>query len=97
MSYELLVSRRLLKSWAVITAIWWVIAMGAVANATVWELGPEWCVRYMLVRYMLYLEDGTCARAEIEPPITGVLSSSGGKPLSETLRTHYETLNFSDF
>jgi hypothetical protein len=97
MSYKLHVSRRLLKSWAVITAIWWVIAMGAVANAAARELGPEWCVRYMLVRYMLYLEDGTCAKAAIEPPIAGLGSSSGGKPLSEILRTHYETLNFSDF
>jgi len=97
MSYELPVGRRLLKSWAAIIVIWWMIAMGAVANATVRELGPEWCARYMLVRYMLYMEDSTCAKAAIEPPTTGVGTSSGGKPRSETSRTHYETMNFSDF
>ena len=97
MSYKLHLGRRLLKSWAVITVIWWVIAMGAVANATVWELGPEWCARYMLVRYMLYIEDLSCAKVAIEPPTTDVRTGSAGKPLSEALRTHYKTLDFSDF
>jgi hypothetical protein len=40
-----------------------VFAMFAVANKTVWELGPEWCARYMLVKYMLHMEDGSCSSA----------------------------------
>jgi hypothetical protein len=97
MSYELHLGRHLLKSWPVLILLWWVIAMGAVANATVRELGPEWCARYMLVRYMLFMEDSTCAKVAIAPPKTGVRTSSAGNPLSDALRSHYETLNFSDF
>ena len=55
-------------------AVIMVLAMFAVANKTV--LGPEWCARYMLVKYMLHMEDGSCSSAAIEPPITGVQPSS---------------------
>jgi hypothetical protein len=97
MSYESHLGRRLLKRWAAITVIWWVIAMGAVANATVRELGPEWCARYMLVRYLLFLEDNSCASAATEPPTIGAGTSSGGKPPTEPLRAHYKALDFSEF
>jgi hypothetical protein len=37
------------------------VAMGAVANKTVRGLGPDWCARYMLVKYMLGMEEeGSC-------------------------------------
>jgi hypothetical protein len=67
---------RLLKRCAAPIAVIIVFAMLAVANETVWELGPEWCARYMLVKYMLHMEDGSCSSAAIEPPITGVQPSS---------------------
>ena len=35
-------------------AVIMVLAMFAVANKTVWGLGPEWCARYMLAKYMLH-------------------------------------------
>ena len=61
-----------------------VFAMFAVANKTVWELGPEWCARYMLVKYMLHMEDGSCSSGAIERLITGVQpSSQAGKSLLE--------------
>jgi hypothetical protein len=56
----------LLKSWAAITVIWWVFAMGVVANKALWELGPEWCAEYTLVKYMLYMEDSWCSSAPSE-------------------------------
>jgi hypothetical protein len=55
-------------------AVIMVLAMFAVANKTV--LGPEWCARYMLAKYLLHMEDGSCSSAAIEPPITGVQPSS---------------------
>jgi hypothetical protein len=33
-----------------------VFAMFAIANKTVWELGPEWCARYMLAKHMRHME-----------------------------------------
>ena len=68
--------RRLIKRWAAPMAVIMVLAMFAVANKTVWGLGPEWCARYMLAKYMLHMEDGSCSSAAIEPPITGVQPSS---------------------
>jgi len=68
--------RRLLKRCAAPIAVIMVLSMLAVAHKTVWELGPEWCARYMLVKYMLHMEDGSCSSAAIEPPITGVQPSS---------------------
>jgi hypothetical protein len=41
-----------------------VFAMFAVANKTAWELGPEWCARYTVVKFMLNMEEGLCS---IEP------------------------------
>ena len=73
--------QRLLKRCAAPIAVIIVFGMFAVANKTVWELGPEWCARYMLVRYMLHMEDGSCSSA---PPTTGVQpSSQAGKSLLE--------------
>jgi len=68
--------RRLLKRCAAPIAVIMVLSMLAVAHKTVWELGPEWCARYMLVKYMLHMEDGSCSSAAIEPPITSVQPSS---------------------
>ena len=90
-------SRRLLKRWAAITVIWWVFALAAVANETAWELGPEWCAQYMLIKYMLYMEDSSCSSLEIEPPRIGVRPGPRtGKSLSQTLRTHFETAKLLD-
>ena len=76
--------QRLLKRCAAPIAVIIVFGMFAVANKTVWELGPEWCARYMLIRYMLNMEDGSCSSAAIEPPTTGVQpSSQAGKSLLE--------------
>ena len=87
----------LLKSWAAITVIWWVFAMGVVANKELRELSPEWCAKYMLVKYMLYMEDGGCSSAATELPTPGVqLNSQAGKPLLERLRTHFETMKLLD-
>ena len=90
--------RRLLKRWASpVAAVIMVFAMFVVANKTVWELGPEWCAEYMLVKYMLYMEDGWCLSAASELPTTGVqLNSQAGKTLSERLRVHFETMKFLD-
>ena len=55
-----------------------VFAMFAVANKTAWELGPEWCARYMLVKFMLHMEEGLCSGATIEPP-TGASPTLSGK------------------
>ena len=97
MSKKLPARRQLLKSWAAITVIWWVFAMGVVANKGLWELGPEWCAEYMLVKYMLYMEDGWCLSAASELPTTGVqLNSQAGKTLSERLRVHFETMKLLD-
>jgi hypothetical protein len=97
MSKKLPARRHLLKSWAAITVIWWVFAMGVVANKGLWELGPEWCAEYMLVKYMLYMEDGWCLSAASELPTTGVqLNSQAGKTLSERLRVHLETMKLLD-
>ena len=68
--------QRLLKRCAAPIAVIIVFGMFAVANKTVWELGPEWRARYMLVKYMLHMEDGSCLSGAIEPPITGVQPSS---------------------
>ena len=97
MSNELPARRHLLKSCATITVISWVFAMGVVANKGLSELGPEWCAKYMLVKYMLYMEDGWCLSAATELPTTGVqLNSQAGKTLSERLRVHFETMKFLD-
>jgi hypothetical protein len=97
MSNKLPARRRLLKSWAAITVIWWVFAMGIVANKGRWELGPEWCAEYMLVKYMLYMEDGWCSSAASELPTTGVqLNSQAGRTLSERLRVRFETMKLLD-
>ena len=59
---------RLLKRVAAPLAVIMVFAMFAVVNKTAWELGPEWCARYMLVKFMLHMEEGLCSGATIEPP-----------------------------
>ena len=95
MSNKLPARRHLLKSWAAITVIWWVFAMGVVANKVLWELSPEWCAEYMLVKYLLYMEDGWCLSAA--KPTTGLqLNSQAGKTLSERLRVHLKTMKFLD-
>jgi hypothetical protein len=97
MSNRLPARRHLLKSWAAITVIWWVFAMGVVANRGPWELGPEWCAKYMLVKYMLYMQDGGCLSAASELPTTGVQhNSQAGKPLLERLRIHFGTMKLLD-
>ena len=79
--------RRLLKRCAAPIAVIMVFAMFAVANKTAWELGPEWCARYMLVKYMLHMEDGSCSSAAIEPP-----SITGGRPSSRASKSLSVTL-----
>ena len=75
-------SRRLLKGWAALTVIWCVFAMVVAANKNAWDLGPEWCARYMLVKYMLYMKAGSCAHGAIEPPVVDVQAGSQpGTPL----------------
>ena len=83
--------RRPLQMWVTITAI--AVALAAVADKTVWELGPEWCAQYVLIKYMLYMEDSSCSRFGIKPPNIAIQpSSQSGKPLSETLRVHFVKL-----
>ena len=97
MSNELPARRRLLKSWAAITVVWWVFAMGVVANKELRELSPEWCAKYMLVKYMLYMKDDQCLSAASELPTTGVqLNSQAGKSLLARLRIHFETMKLLD-
>jgi len=66
---------RLLKRVAAPLAV--VLAMFAVVNKTAWELGPEWCARYMLVKFMLHMEEGLCSGATIEPPTRANPTLSG--------------------
>jgi hypothetical protein len=97
MSNELPAHRHLPKSWAAITIIWLVFAMGVVANKELREFSPEWCAKYMLVKYMLYMEDGWCLSAASELPTTGVqLNSQAGKSLLERLRIHFATMKLLD-
>ena len=69
--------RRLLKRCAAPIAVIMVFAMFAVANKTAWELGPEWCARYMLVKFVLHMEEGLCSGATIEPPTRANPTLSG--------------------
>ena len=97
MSYELPLGRRLLKRWVTIIVVWWVFALGAVANKTILDLGPEWCAQYMLIKYMLYMKDGSCSSFATEPTRIRIQPSSQvGKALSQTLRIHFETLKLLD-
>ena len=52
-----------------------VFATFAVASKTAWELGPEWCARYTVVKFMLNMEEGLCP---IEPS-TGANPTLSGK------------------
>jgi hypothetical protein len=54
------------------------VAMGAVANKTVRELGPDWCARYMLVKYMLGMDGEVSCLARLHA------RWSGQTPLSRT-------------
>ena len=54
-------------------AVIMVLAMFAVANKTV--LGPEWCARYTVVKFMLNMEEGLCP---VEPS-TGANPTFSGK------------------
>ena len=56
-------------------AVIMVLAMFAVANKTVWGLGPEWCARYTVVKFMLNMEEGLCP---VEPS-TGANPTFSGK------------------
>ena len=58
------------------TIVWCAFAIGIVANKIARELGPEWCARYMVVKYMLYLEDGSCSSVGIEPPMIDIRPGS---------------------
>jgi len=98
MSLESSPSRRLLQRLTATIVIWWVFAMGAVANKTAWELGPEWCARYMLIKYMLFMEDSSCSNVATAVPVADIAPGSPiGEPLLETLRKRYEDLKLSDF
>jgi hypothetical protein len=62
-----------------------VFAIGAVGNKNVWRLGPGWCAQYMVIKYMLYMKDGSCSSVAIT---TGVRSGSEARTsLSDTLNT----------
>jgi len=67
--------RRLLKRCAAPIAVIMVFAMFAVANKTAWELGPEWCARYTVVKFILNMEEGLCP---VEPS-TGANPTFSGK------------------
>ena len=88
MDYESPLNRRLLKRWAA-TIVIWVFVMGAgwVASKAAWKLDPDWCVDYMLVKYMLFMEDSSCSSAAIEPP-----SITGGRPSSRASKSLSVTL-----
>jgi hypothetical protein len=71
--------------------------MVVAANKGAWDLGPEWCARYMLVKYMLYMAQGSCAHATIEPPAVDVQAGSrAGTPPLDTLRRRYQAFTSLD-